>query len=494
MPGVVVTTETRGGPSTPLRPASHQFFVVGQTERGDTAKPNLVRSMNDVERVLGDRVTYGSVHDQLETFFSEGGRQAWVARVVGGAATKGTLTLNDRAGVPAPTLRVDAASAGAWSTRLTVEVRDGTVTDTFRIMVRLDSQIVEDQNNITNPAAAVTRFDDSPYIRLTDLISATVAPNNNPAVLADTALSAGSDDRAAITAATHTGALDQFTPDYGDGAVAIPGQTGDTVWNAIDTHCKANNRIGLLAAARGATKTDMIGYAKGLNSEYLGMFSPWVVIPDGAGGTRVISPEGYVAGCRARAHDEIGPWRAPAGAIAKGQWILDVDQTFTEADGNDMDIGKVSVIRRIANIVRLYGWRSLSNDQDNYAYLKDRDLLNRLVNEAEARLEEFVFEPIDNRGQLLSAIEAELVGMVDPIREAGGLYENFAPVTATDDVDEDAEGELIDPGYIVITDSSVNPPSSLAQNKITARLLVRISPTGGLIELTIVKVGILSGF
>lgn len=483
MPGVVVTTATRSGPSAPLRAPSGQFFIAGITERGVSDEAVLVRSMSDVVKSLGNRVAYGTVWDQLNTFFDEGGQQAYVARVVGAAASVGLLTLKDRAVTPVDTLRIDAASSGAWSTGLSVEVRDGTVANTFRILVTLSGEVVEDYNNLTSPAQAVTKFAQSPYVRVTDLGSVTAAPNNNPAVKVSTALSAGNDDRASVVAADYVTALDLFVPGLGDGAVAIPGQTGDTIWNGIIDHCEANKRIGLLAGEVDATVASLRTDAGGLNSEYAGLFAPWIQVSDGASGVRTISPEGFVAACRARAHNEVGPWRVPAGKMGEGRTVLGLSTSFSLADSNDLDEAKVSVIRNMARSFRLYGWRSLSNDIDNYAYLKDRDLLNRLVVEAERRLEDYVFESIDGKGQLLSAINAELVGMVDPIRQAGGLFENY-----------DIDGELIDPGYKVETGTNVNTAQSLANNEVRARLLVRVSPTGGLVSLTIVKVGILSGF
>lgn len=484
MPGVIVQTATRSGPSTPMRSPSGQFFVVGLAERGATDAPTLLRDMADVEALLGTRQPYGNLYDQLKTFFAEGGLQAYVARVVGPAATVGTVTLNDRDVAPGPTLRVDAASAGAWSAGLTVEVANGSAPNSFRVIVRYNDDIVEDVTNLVSVSQASLKFRTSPYVRLTDLGSDAVDLTKRiPVVSAPVALTAGADDRASITSTHYIAALDRFPRDLGDGAVAIPGQTGATVWSAIDDHCKLNNRIGLLAAASNESAASLKSSAASLDSEFLGLFAPWVGISDGAGGERYISPEGFVAGRRATAHDQVGPWRAPAGAMGKAQSVLSVEQEFSTEEANELDNSKVSVIRNIANTIRLYGWRSLSNDTENYAYLKDRDLLNSLVVKAELALEDYVFAPVDRKGQLLSAINAELVGLVEPIRAVGGLYENIDPVS----------NELIDPGYRVETGSSVNTPQSLAANEVRARLFVRVSPTGGLVTLTIVKVGLLSG-
>lgn len=482
MPGVEVTTATRSG-TGPSRAPSGQFFVVGLTGRGDTTAPILVKGMADVETLIGPRTTYGAVWDQLKTFFDEGGLQAYVVRVIGEDADKGFLSLNDRAGTPIATLRFEAKSEGSWSSGLTVQVADGSLTNTFRITLRLNGDVVSDYNNLTSPAVAVAKFAGNPYVNVTNLGSASAAPTNNPAVLAATPLSAGDDDRAAVVTADYVAALDQFVPGLGDGAVAIPGQTGDDVWNGIIAHCEANNRIGLLAGSLGDTKDVYVSNASSLDTEFAGLFGPFLIVSDGGTGTRTISPEGYVAACRSRAHEAIGPWRAPAGAMGKSQseGVLGVETSWSKEDSNELDAAKVSVIRVIANSIRLYGWRSLSDDIDNYAYLKDRDLLNRLVVEAEKRLEDYVFETIDGKGQLLAAINAELVGMVDPIRQAGGLFENY-----------DADGRLIDPGYKVNTGRDINSTVSLANNEVKAVLSVRVSPTGALVSLNIVKVGILA--
>jgi hypothetical protein len=55
------------------------------------------------------------------------------------AATRGTLSLMDRAGVPVATLRVDALSQGAWSSRVSVQIRDGLLNNTFDLLVLYDA-------------------------------------------------------------------------------------------------------------------------------------------------------------------------------------------------------------------------------------------------------------------------------------------------------------------------------------------------------------------
>lgn len=479
MPGVVVTTATRSGPSSDLRARSGQYFVAGIAERGSDTAPVLLRSMTDYYRLFGNRVSYGFLHDDLQMFFEEGGSQAWVARVVGPAATAGNVMLIDTAAVtPQPTLQIDAANPGAWSADLEIEVTPGTNPDTYRIQVYLAGELTESYNNLSTPTDAVARLAKSALVRATDLGSTTAAPGNNPAVAAPMALSAGVDDRVSVTASTYTEALSRFDVSLGDGAVAIPGM-GVSVHSGLVEHAKANMRIALLTAARGETVTNLtVDIAANIDSEFAGLFAPFVLTPDGTGGTRAISPEGYVAACRNRAHEEAGPWRAPAGEIATARFVVGLDESYNRDTGDALDAARVNAIRLIGNTVRLYGWRSLSRDESNYALLTGRDVLNYVVNQAESVLEHYVFQTIDGKGRLLAQVAGEIVGIAEPMRQAGGLYERL-----------DATGAVLDPGYSVDTGNSVNTAETLANNEIRARLALRVSPVGALVNLTIVKVG-----
>jgi len=450
--------------------------MVGVFERGPVT-PTVIRGIADLKQVYGGRVAYSDGYDHLATFFSEGGEQARVVRVVGDAAASGTLTLNDRATTPLPTLKVDAANPGSWSSNLSVEVAAGSNPGTFRIIVRLGNDIVEDYNNLADPADAATRATDSNYVVISNLGSTSSAPDNNPAVAAPATLTAGTDDRVSIVAANYVTALNKFVKEDGDGAVAVPGQDNATVRNALVEHARVNNRIALLAGAKDDTVSSLISAASSLNSQYAGLFAPWIVIPTDGASTKVIGPEGYVAGVRARAHRLEGPWRAPAGLMAAANYVVDVYQKYDATNANKLDDAKVSAIRNINNTVRLYGWRSLSNNFDSWSYLKDQDLINRIVLDAEQRLEQYMFEPLDSKRQLQSKIVAELSGMLQPIADRNGLFGSY-----------DAEGNEIDPGYLVNAGDDINPVSSLTQNRINVEISLRVSPTAAWITLSLTKV------
>lgn len=483
MPGVTVTTGAVAGPSSPTRAPSSTYFAVGQSERGSSTDAVLVTSLADFVEKFGQRTTYGNLYDDLVTFFQEGGTRAYVARVVGPAATTGALAspLVDRAaGTPADTLTVTASSPGAWSSAVSVQVLDGGADDTFRIQVRVAGVLVEDHTNLHSPQEAVSKINArSAYIRLADAGSATAAPDNNPAVVGPLTLTAGSDDRASITSTHYVTALERFGKGLGDGAVAVPG-IGTSVHAGLIAHADAHNRLALLSAARGADKTTLIGLASDLDAKRAGLFAPWVRVPDGFGGARAIAPEGYVAAARAKAHETIGPWQAAAGVNARASYVVTPDQEFTPADSDELDDEKVNVIRTIAAAPRLYGWRSLSADVDNWRFLTGADMVNRVTAEAEKRLEDYVFGTIDSSGHLLATVRATLVGIVAPMAAAGGLFARYADDRVT----------ILDPGYAVSTDDTLNPVSSLALNKVIATVGIRVSPTAALVELHVTKAAV----
>lgn len=476
--GVKVETSVRSGSSQPLVAPSGQYFVVGQCERGDTSKPVSLRSMADYDRFLGGRVTYGTLFDDLKVFFEEGGSLAHVARVVGATATVGTLTLADRsASAGLSTLRIDAQNAGAWSSGATVEITDGTDANTFNVIVRYGTD-VETFAGIADPAAAVLRLQASKYVRATNLGSASAPPTNNPRVLAPTPLTAGNDQRATIVTADYTAALNRFTKGMGDGVVAMPGQTAAAGYTALEAHAKANRRLCLIAGARGLDANALRAIATANPSPRLGVVGPWINVPDGSGGYRTVSPEGFAAAKRNLAA-AVGPWRAPGGLIGKAQYVSGLDQEFDTDTADALDTGRVCVIRLIQGSPRLYGWRSTSTDEGNYYSLTSQDTLNRATVQGEAILEPFVFDVVDGRRQALARMAAEMAGLFEEWRAAGGLFEMV-----------NAAGEQVDPGYSVNTGPEVNTLERLSRNEVRVECAIRPSPSASLITYSIVKVGL----
>lgn len=486
--GVVIRRAAAAGPPFPEPRPSAQAFFVGLAERGPAVDVLRLTSLAEFESNYGPRPSYGNLYDAIYSYFAEGGGAAYIARVVGPAATEGSLAtpLNDRhATTPAPTLQVTAQGPGAWPSDLTVAISDGSVPDTFTLSVAYSGVEVERYANLPDPQAAVARTSGSGWIRVSDLASATAPPLNNPAVTpTPVALSAGTDDRAAVDAAALVAALDRFGDQFGDGAVAIPGG-GDATHTGLIAHAQATNRIALLATAEGTTATQLATLANSLDSEYAGLFAPWVNIRDQYGGLISIPPEGYVAAVRARAHRQVGPWQAPAGERARSTTIVSVDQVFDAVTAGALEEAKVNPITPAVSGVRLYGWRSLSSDTENWRLLTGIEVVNRIVVAAGQQLDPLVFSAIDAKGHLLSRVEGVLQGIVAPMAGDGGLYPWIELSGGS------GQPVQVDPGYAITTDSSREVASG---NRVIATLAVRVSPTAALIELTVTKVGVTRRF
>lgn len=452
------------------------YFIPGLFDRGDVTAPVLVRSMSDVFELLGDRTTYSTAVDDLAAYFGEAGSngRAYVARVVGPAAARGTVSLSDRAGSPVPTLKADAEDPGADSTRTAVAVRDGIVTGTFDLLVLRDGAQVEEYLNLASPAAAATAAATSNYVRLTSLGSATAAPGNNPAVTASAALSAGSDDRASVTATMLTAALARFGRELGPGMVAVPGQPQANVAAALAAHGRANRRLPAFALPVGTTPAAARLAARGLRTlagaDSAGLFYPHVQVPDGLGGTKLISPEGAVAGRRAATIAAFGTFRAAAGTQGQFQYVLGLERRLGTDDVDGLYDDAVNPLRIAPGGPQLYGWRSLSLD-GQFRSLTARDVLNEVAARAEQVLDPITHQTIDGRGLLFREVEADIAAILQPIADAGGLF-------AGKD----------DPGYRIDVGPDVNTLQTIQRGEARAVVYLRISPVADLVRIVLVKV------
>lgn len=471
-PSVQVGFATRLGSSSSIGAGTGRYFVAGLFERGRTDSAVRVTSFREFTDRFGARVAYSAAWDSLRMFFAEGGSEAVVARIVGAAATVGTKTFKDAAA--ADSIRIDALGAGAWSADVSVEITAGSMDDTVRAIVTYLDQI-EVFDNATSAADLANKLNQSLYVRGVDL------GGGLPAVAAAAALSAGADDRAAVVTQTYVTGLDKFPAGLGAGAVALPGQTADLVGASLIAHAKATRRVALLAPKVGATQQELVVLAKtlvGVDGKYAMLVAPWVRISDRPGGTLLVSPEGYVAGARARAHTRSGPWAAAAGSISASTSIVAVEREVQQSEYDTLsDVGVSLIVTRAGRIV-LYGYRSLDVDSTNYRLLSAQDTLNWLAQRCEDSLEPFVFAPIDGNGGLLGQVEGVLRGILEDVRLRGGLYARVV------------DGDMVDPGYSVDVGNSVNTTESLAQNILRAQVAVRLAPHAELIEITIIRVAL----
>ena len=476
MPGIVLTTSVVTGPTTVTVSPTSTFFVAGVTTRGPEGEAFLVSSLAEFEDVYGGYTADGYVHQTLQTFFEEGGSRAYVSRVIGSGAAAAECELVDASDDVC--LVLTASGEGTWAnTLLNAEVSQRTLGETFRIRITLDGDLVYSSPAFSSIADAVEEINNSSVASLY-VTAAAGASTLIPAVDATNAFSGGVAGSAPLVA-NYVSALDAFIKTLGAGSVAIPGQEGTTIWEGIMAHCAENNRIGLLGFDKEDEVSDAIDGAESVSNstgaEFCGFFYPWVKI-ERNGITTSIPCEGYVAGKRAKAHNNVGPYQAYAGASTNGDFVKGTYVSLTASEANELNDGFVNPIRVINGDVRIYGARSASSDVDNYRFITAKEVVNYVVSQAEANLESLVFSIIDGRGTLFGKVSAALVNILDPLAQAGALYPLYAE-----------NGRLLDPGYKVTVNEQLNPVTQLATGTVKARVGMRVSSLGDTIEVEISK-------
>lgn len=481
--GVEASTTIRSGPIN-QGPVSGRFQIPAITSSGPVDRAVLIRSIAEYESMFGPRAAFSANgYDTARMFFEEGGSELIVSRVVGPAAVNDKLTLMDSSA--AETLLVEARNPGGHTTPIKASVSTTGAQCTITISQGGETLAIF---NGGSPADLVAAASKSPVVRISDLGSATAAPGNLPITAAATDLIGGTDDRASITVDHVIAALGRAGELGEGGAVAAPGYPASIIGTALIDYAKANARVALLAPAVTETADSVIAAAPDLiggAGDHAGLFFPHLTIPDGSA-TRVISPEGYVAAMRTRAHQTAGYWRKPFGDIAQCRWVVGTVVPVNTELNNRLSDAQVNGIVTTGTKVRLYNWVSLSNNSEMRA-LSARDVLNNLSREVKNVLEPFVGETVDDNGHLTARIGAEVEGLLSPIADAGGFF-GLSRDTG------DGEQEEIDPGYQITVDSTNNPLSSLEQNVLNVTVLVRLSPTADLIRVEIIKVPLQSAF
>lgn len=478
MPGVVISTAVRTGPSATTVRESSQLFVVGKAQRGPADEAVLIESIADFEAKFGGYLSSSYLHPTVETFFEEGGTQCYVARTVGASATVGTLDLDDSSSTAV--LTIDANGPGTWSADVDVEVVEVVAGTSFKINLHYQDALVYSTGTVTSAAQAAGRINLSAVATQYVSASATEGATTLPDALAKTALSTGAAG-STVVVGDYVSSLDLFNGALGSGAVTCPEISNSTMHDALIAHANTNSRIAILHdvenASIAAVKVTAVALQGGDNAEHAALYFPWIEVPTTINGvTRFIPPVGYVAAKRATAHNQTGSHVPAAGLLSASRFVTGVKTDIDKTNGDSLDDAGVNAIRIIQNSVRIYGARSLSTDDENFRYITAQDTVNHVVIEAGRSLEDLVFSTIDGRNTIFSAIESRLIAILSPLRDIGALFEAF-----------DANGRKIDSGFTVRCDAKLNPVSQLAGGTVKAKVGLRVSSVGDKIEVDIIK-------
>lgn len=477
-PGVYV----QEGPLLTFTPRSSSVSVAaffGESERGPTS-PVLIEDWSSYRRVFGDLSTTYDLGYAVYHYFTNGGRAAWVTRVVGvGAVTAYASAVpfypTGMGGASASLFAVDATGEGAWGNGLTVEVLPGNIpataneVPTFSVIVRLNGQEVERWLEVTADPSR-NRFVEllinrsSSYIRVSN--TSTAAPSADWAFASGTTALAGGVDATPVDAdyVTALGKIDNVDAPLLLNAV---GKSSQTVVQAV--LAKAESRGDAFAivdpSASDEDRTDIeatvASYIGAAGASYGAIYAPRLLMVDptktGVGAIRETFPGGAVAGLYARTEVERTVAKAPAGFNAEIRGAFGLSFPVNESDTGTLYSGNppVNVFRAIpGGGVVVNGARTLSK-RDPDLYINVRRTLNYLKRNLKQLTESAVFE--NNDYVLWSSLSSSITSFLNEFWQAGGL-----------------RGRSANEAFVVTCNETNNTPSTIEQGVVNVEVAVAV--------------------
>jgi phage tail sheath protein FI len=149
----VLEVDGRAAPA--IQPAATSVAAfIGRTDRGLPNQPVRITNPAQFQERFGGFLSTSYLAYAVAGFFLNGGREAYVCRVLGGASPTASIVLNNRASAATPALRVAAgfrgqAEPGDWGTRLRLDVSDDP---------RAKTRLAAD-TDLVNPTARLASLD-----------------------------------------------------------------------------------------------------------------------------------------------------------------------------------------------------------------------------------------------------------------------------------------------------------------------------------------------
>jgi uncharacterized protein len=233
--------------------------------------------------------------------------------------------------------------------------------------------------------------------------------------------------------------------------VAAPGASDRAVQNIIISHCKdLKDRFAILDGQD--TTTITVPAIKGTNlqdSDYAALYFPRIEVtnqtidpatnklPDGEEKKIFLPPSGHVAGVYARVDQSRGVFKAPANEQVQG--ALGLKYLVTRDEQKGLNPEGINVIRGFDGNIKIYGARTLVDDNSEFKYINVRRVMNFLRESIDEGMQFVVFEP--NTPALWQRILRTLNAFLTNQWRAGLLF-----------------GNTPEEAFFIKCDESLNPP------------------------------------
>lgn len=438
-PGVYVSESAfvantqRGNPTR----SAAAFF--GESQRGPTTA-TLIDSWASYKSLFGDLNQSYELGFAVYHYFANGGKEAYINRVVGTGAVKATSVVpyfpNGVGSGSATLFTATAVSAGTWGNGLTFEVSAGVVSPTasqiptFNLVIKLDGLEVERWNELsTDPAnSRYAQVVLNNYSKFVTIVVPTIAANASWVWHTSSVGSSSGTNGSAIADSDYTTALTNLDVIEGVLLLNAVGKTSATVVNAFLAKAESRgNSFVIIDPDASVTDPSVIGGTTvgGYSvSSYGAVYYPMLKMVDpsksGPAAIRNTYPGGAIAGAYIRTETSRTVAKAPAGNSVDLRNALGLVTQFTESQtGTLYDNYNVNVLKAIpGGGIIVNGARTLVKTTPD-KFIPIRRSLNYLKQALKDATAFAVFEPNDER--LWARLSVVVSSVLSEFWRAGGL-------------------------------------------------------------------------
>lgn len=432
---------------------------VGVTERGPIGKSGFVTSWTDFQKQYGGYLENSYLPYAVRGFFENGGKRAFISRVVHFANNSGTFVKTSAAATfeikntevtPKVIAILDAYTDGTHGNDVEVEIIDGKDADTYTVTAYEDGQFVEKFENVPKDILEDTILSASTTFKIT------IVEDEEPIPVGKYKLAGGADGLTDLATADYVGdealktGLYAFDNDSIN-LVAIPGITDVGVIAGVVTYVeKRRDCSAVFEVPYGMKPLDTIKFANvdaNIASARAFLYNTWLKISDpigvGKNPTKFIPPSGHIMGVMARTDKDRGVWKAPAGLEAVIRGIIGIEYNVNDEEQDLLNPIGINAIRAFEGEgIVVWGARTRSS-QSQWKYISTRRSVDFVAQSILNGTRWAVFEPNDPVlwGKITSVCEAFLrsywrSGGLRGATEAEAFFaECNSNTTTNDDID-----------------------------------------------------------
>jgi phage tail sheath protein FI len=479
-PGVFINERLLPAPIAVLGTANAAGAVIGEFAQGPETV-TLVTSWYDfVKQFGGYNAAYPATYG-IGLFFTNGGSELYVRRVLSDDAASATVTVPSseegeadvavitakNRGTDGNSINVTFTSAnidGLWNLTVSKETVAGTASDTQNDI------ILESYTNLNLVDVLSSDFAETVVNQVSKYISIAITAGNDQYPILDTLPLTGGDNGSIPNGNDYIEVVEDFSsanrplvlfsPELNTNSALTDPEEEEypnvgAVYDSWISWAQSNDGFVVLDTASDLSADEAVTISNTrLSSTNAAMYYPNVFITDPLGRSpsslRKVGPAGAVAGLYLQTDKQTGPFKAPAGIAASLRGVIAVEKAFTsqELDFLNANPSPLNAIRSLPGAgVVVMGARTLLNDGTANKYVNMRRSLIFIKKSLNDLTQFALFENNDERlwARLRSSITVFLNGYLNQ----GGL-----------------RGATSADAFFVKCDAENNPQDSIASGEV----------------------------